>query len=106
MRVSIVQGAGMMPIVITTTADSAALTDDDADALRAKVEEAGLLDRSGARSGPQPDRPSYEITVEDEGRRNDIAFDDADLPDTVRSLIAWVGSVPGHERRIDPPGTR
>jgi len=104
MRVSIVQGGGLVPIVTTTIADSASLSHENAEALRRKVEDAGLFGLSAAGGDRHPDRPSYEITVEDDGRQNQVVLDDAALPDAVRSLISWVGSVPGHQQRIGPPG--
>jgi len=96
-RVTIVQGGGMVPIVTTTIADSAALSAEDAEVLRAMVAKGGLFGLSASAGDPQPDRPSYRITVEDDGRRHEVTLDDAGLPDAVRSLVSWVGAVPGHE---------
>ncbi len=99
------QGGGLVPIAIRTVADSASLSEEDGEMLRAKVEETGLLELSSNVGEAQPDRPSYRISVEDEGRQNDVSFDDAALPDAVRSFVSWVGSVPGHEERVGPPGS-
>lgn len=98
------QGGGLVPVVITTVADSASLSPEDAESLRAKVDDAGLLDASSSVGDPHPDRPSYQITVEGEGGRNQVSFGDAALPDAVRSLIGWINSVPGHEETVGRPG--
>jgi len=104
--VSVVQGGGLVPITIETVADSASLSADDGDALRDRVEELGLLGLSSSAGEAQPDRPSFRITVEDEGRLlNQLSFDDAALPDAVRSFVSWVSSVPGHEEHVGPPGS-
>jgi len=94
----------MVPVVTTTTADSASLSNLDAETLRAMVAAAGLLEFSSNTGDAHPDRPSYEITVEDAGRQNQVIFDDGVLPDAVRTLIQWIGSVPGHEQSVRPPG--
>ncbi len=99
------QGGGLVPITIKTVADSASLSAEDGEALRAKVEEAGLLRLSSSVGEAHPDRPSYQITVEDEGRRSQVSLDDGALPDAVRSFVSWVSSVPGHEERVGPPGS-
>jgi len=94
----------MVPVVTTTTADSASLSNLDAETLMAMVAAAGLLELSSNTGDVHPDRPSYEITVDDNGRQNRVIFDDGALPDALRSLIHWVGSVPGHQQTIGPPG--
>jgi len=94
----------MVPVVTTTAADSATLSAADGAVLRDMVTRAGLLGLPSSSASPQPDRPSYRITVEDGGRRSEVALDDAGLPDAVRSLVAWVGSVPGHEESVGPLG--
>jgi hypothetical protein len=104
MKLSIVQGGGLVPIVTTTVADSENLAPNHAQALRAKVEEADLFGLSSGATQRQPDRPSFVITVEDEDRQAELHFDDATLPDEVRALMSWVSSVPGREQRIGPPG--
>lgn len=104
MKLEIVQGGGLVPIVTTTVADSTKLAPQHAKALRAKVEEADLFGLSSRRSQAQPDRPSFQITVEDEDRQAELHFDDANLPDAVRSLVSWVSSVPGRQQQVGPPG--
>jgi len=103
-RVSIVQGGGLVPIVTTTVADAASLSADDAARLRALVDEAQLLELPSSQDRPQPDRPTYRITIEDDGRSTEVTLDDAALSDAVRALVAWVRSVPGHEESVSRLG--
>ncbi|HET7488885.1 MAG TPA: protealysin inhibitor emfourin [Acidimicrobiales bacterium] len=104
MKVTVEQGGGMVPVVITTVADAAALSAADAATLRAMVDDAGLLALASSAGEAHPDRPSYHLVVEHEGGRHEVAFDDASIPDAVRSLVSWVSSVPGHEEHVGPPG--
>jgi hypothetical protein len=91
--------------VTSTVADSAALTPEDADTLRTKVREAGLLDVPPRTNGPHdPDTQSYEITVEAGDRPITTVLDEHDLSPAIRSLIDWIESVPGHEETVDSPG--
>ena len=88
-----------MPVVTTTSADTATLAAEDADQLRAKVEHAGLVARD-----PAPNQPAYEITVEDGGQRTRVSLGEADLTKAQRDLIEFVGSVEGHEEQVGPLG--
>jgi hypothetical protein len=108
-KISIVQGGGIAGLVSTTVADSDSLAPKDAETLRSKVEEAGVFDLDPAATAAgdrQPDRPSYEVTVEDGARRCQIVLEEGSLPDSVRELISWVESVPGREERLSGPGGR
>lgn len=99
------QGGGLTGLVRTIVVDSALLSSDDAEALRVKVEASGLLhSSSNTEGGNQPDRPSYEITVENDRRSDRVAFSDAAVSDAVRALIEFVESVPTREDRLGPPG--
>lgn len=105
LKVSVVRGGGITGLVITTTVDSAALSGEDADMLRAKVDGAALADLPPTTSSPaQPDAQSYRITVEDNGQRNTIVLTERDLSPAVRSLISWVEQAPGREESVNPPG--
>lgn len=98
-------GGGMSGLIRTVVADSAQLAPGDAETLRAKVEAADLFNRSSdTAGGDQPDRPTYKITVEDEGRDHQVLLSDAAASDADRALIEFVESVPGHEDRLGRPG--
>ncbi|MDP9842390.1 protealysin inhibitor emfourin [Streptosporangium lutulentum] len=106
MKVSIVRGGGFAGLVTITTVDSASLTPGDAATLRAKVEQAGLSEPPGREGGspPMPDRFDYEVTVEDRGRAHTVRVSEQDLSAPLRSLIAYVDSLPGRQERVGPPG--
>ncbi|HEY9521847.1 MAG TPA: protealysin inhibitor emfourin [Thermopolyspora sp.] len=112
MRVSIVRGGGIAGLVMNTTADSASLAPEDADLLRAKVEQAGLFEAGGddrerpsepGRERP-PERFDYELRVEDQGRTHTLRLGERDLTGPQRALISYVGSVPGHREEVTPLG--
>ena len=106
MKISVVRGGGLAGVVQTTIADSDTLAPEHAAQLRRKVDEAGffgLPDDTG-RSPGTPDRFLYAVTVEDDDRTHTVRRAEADLPDAVQDLIAWVNSVPGRQDRLAPPG--
>jgi uncharacterized membrane protein YidH (DUF202 family) len=47
-----------------------------------------------------PDVQSYEITVSDDARTNTVVLGEASLSDEVRTLLAWLRTVPGHHETI------
>ena len=108
MKVSVVRGGGLAGLLETTTADSERLGGDDAARLRRKVEEAGFFDlpgdvpRAGGVGGA--DRFHYAVTVEDADRAHTVRRAEPDLPEALQALIDWVGSVPGAETGLAPPG--
>lgn len=105
LKVSVVRGGGLTGLVITTSVDSAALSREDADTLRTRVDGAALADLPPTTSRPgQPDAESYRITVEDNGQRNTIVLTERDVSPPVRSLISWVESAPGRQESVNPPG--
>ena len=106
MKVSVVRGGGLAGLVQTTIADSASLAPEHAAQLRSKVDEAGFFALPGdaPRSPGAADRFDYAVTVEDDDRTHTVRRAEADLPDAVQDLIAWVNSVPGRQDRLAPPG--
>ncbi len=105
MKVTVVRGGGLAGIVTETEVDSDQLSPDDADALEAKVREAGLFDLDDDASPPSyADEVSYRLSIEDGERSHTATLREGTLPDTVRSFISWLGAVPGHHKRISPPG--
>jgi hypothetical protein len=105
-KLTIVRGGGFAGLVTTTIVDTEALPPEDAKALVARVEQAGVLDlpHRGTRSTRQPDRSDYAVTVEDEGRKHTVLLGEEDLPAGVDSLISWASSLPDREERIEPLG--
>jgi Emfourin len=106
MKVSIVRGGGFGGLVTVTTADTASLAPEDAERLRAEVEQTGLFDLPEHMSGPpqQPHPFSYAVTVEDQDRTHTVRVSEEDLPESLSSLVSWVSSVEGREERVVPPG--
>ncbi len=105
MKVIVVRGGGLAGIVTETEVDSDQLSADDSNALEEKVRDAGLSELAEDPSPPSyPDEVSYRVTVEDGERSRSVTLREGTMPDTVRSLIAWLDAVPGHQKRISPPG--
>jgi hypothetical protein len=104
--VTVTRGGGLAGLVSTTTADTEALAPGDAEELRTKVEGSGLLQMPARVSGPRahPDAFDYAVTVEDGERTQTVSLSEDALPASVRSLISWLDSVPGHQEGIAPPG--
>jgi hypothetical protein len=76
------------------------LTPADAETLRAKVGDAGLLDLPSTGGSDLPDVQSYEITVEDDGRSNTVVLGEPTLTPEVRQLLTWLSAVPGHREHM------
>lgn len=106
MRVSVARGGGFGGLIRTTTADMDRLSPGDREKLPVLVRQAGLFDDPTAPNSeePEPDRFTYTVMVEDEGRRREVTFSERSLPEEVRNLISWVSTVDGHEESIGPPG--
>ena len=106
MKITVVRGGGIAGLVTTTSADSTALAPADAEALRARVEGARLWDLPTRLTGPTslPDAFDYQIIVEDGGRTKTLSVAEDAVSPSLRSLVEWLGSVPGHEDTISPPG--
>jgi hypothetical protein len=47
-----------------------------------------------------PDEMSYEVTVEDQGQATTRRFTEQTLPESLRSLIAWVDGRPERSQSI------
>ena len=107
MRVSVTRSGGFAGITRTTTADTNRLAPSDQQQLLALVRQAGLAGAAASQSqaAPQPDRFSYTVTVDDQGRKRSADFSEQSLPEEVRTLISWVGAVEGREESIGPPAT-
>lgn len=43
-----------------------------------------------------PDVQSYEITVSEDDRSHTVVLGEASLSEDVRTLLAWLRTVPGH----------
>ena len=107
MKISIVRGGGLAGMVTTTSLDTDDLTGPDDAALRAKVDQAAVFQphqRGAETTPPQPDRFSYELTVEDHDRRQTVRVRDQDLSPELHDLITWVHNSPARRQVVRPPG--
>jgi emfourin len=106
-KISIVRGGGLAGMVTTTSLDTDDLTGPDKAALRAKVDQAAVHQshrRGTERTPTQPDRFSYELTIEDNGRRQTLRIRDQDLSPELHDLITWVQNSPARRQEVRPPG--
>ena len=101
-----VRGGGFAGLVSTVSVDSEELAPGDAEALRTKVEEAGVFELSpqSEEGTAYPDAFHYEITVEEGDRRQSVVLREETLPEKARSLISWLDSIPASEQRVHPAG--
>ena len=85
--------------------DTEHLSPRDLQKLAALVEQAALFDAPVPEPGePEPDRFTYEVTVEDKGQTWKATYSERALPGEVRNLISWVTSISSHKDDIGPPG--
>jgi hypothetical protein len=107
MKLTVVRGGGVAGVPVKTELASADLSAEDAEALNRMVRAAKLfeLDESGSEPA-SPDEPSYELTVEDQGRVHTVRLRESATPEAVRALISWSESVPGAKTGIVLPGER
>ena len=103
MKVTIVRGGGIAGVSTRTELASDALSPDDASAFRHRVAESGVLETATpVKDGPaSPDEQQVELTVEHEGGTHTVRLRESQLPDQVRSLIAWTDSHPERREEIE-----
>jgi hypothetical protein len=106
MKLSVVRGGGIAGIASRTEVSTDSLSAEQARTLLEKVNQAGVLRHpEGDPGGVQhPDDLLYELTVEAEGRLHTVRLSESSLPEAVRSLIAWVDSVPSAQHTVERPG--
>ncbi len=104
MKLTITRGGGLAGIARQTELASDALPDDDAATLHDQVAGAEWLHEEAREApGVHPDEMSYEVTVEHEGRTTTQRFTEQTLPESLRSLIAWVDGRPERSQSIVRP---
>jgi Emfourin len=104
-KLTVIRGGGLAGVSRQAELSSDVLQPAEATKLDELVEGAGLLGEAAPREAPpaHPDEMSYEVIVEHEGRAQTLRFTEQTLPDSVRSLIAWIDSRPEHSKSIVPP---
>jgi Zn-dependent metalloprotease len=103
----VVRGGGLAGTVVKTELASDDLSPEDAGKLHELVRGAGLLEegKSKPSSSSLPDEPSYALTVEHGGRSRSVNLSESTMPEAVRSLISWSGSVPGAKTEVGRPSS-
>jgi len=106
MKVSVVRGGGLAGVATGTAVSSDSLPPEEADKLKRKVEEAGVLDAPDQEPGrpSHPDELSYGLTVEHEGVKRTVTLREGEVPDPVRGLISWIDQHPDREEWVGSPG--
>ena len=104
MKLTVIRGGGFAGLSTQAELSSDALPPAEATKLSELVEGAGLLEEPepAPREAPpaHPDELSYEVSVEHEGRAQTLRFTEQTLPESVRSLIAWVDSRPEQRKSL------
>ncbi|OLE14083.1 MAG: hypothetical protein AUI36_39355 [Cyanobacteria bacterium 13_1_40CM_2_61_4] len=105
MKLRIVRGGGLAGLATVTEVDSNALPAQEAEALSSKVAEMGFFDLPASfGSSEEPDRFNYAVTVSEANQTHTVTGGEQQLPQSMRSLISWVSSLPGAESHVERPG--
>jgi hypothetical protein len=94
MRIHFERSGGFAPAAMkrSVTVDTETLPADEARELVSLVESANLANLpppSGPRSA-RPDAFSYTLTIEDGGRQQTVCASDAEMPEAMYRLVAWL----------------
>jgi len=110
MKLEIVRAGGLAGVATRTELDADALDAEAAASFAGRVRESGLLARPpqpperGA-APRHPDELLYELTAQEQGHAHTQRYAEAELPEDVRELIAWVDGRPERSEAIEPPGS-
>ena len=66
------------------------------------VEDADGLKLHHAAPPSRPDEPSYELTLEHDGRTRTVRLGESTMPAAIRALASWALEVPGAVTRLVP----
>jgi emfourin len=97
LKLTITRGGGFAGLTRQTELASNALPPDAATELHELLEGSGLLAETvSQKEAPpaHPDEMSYEVRIEDEAGARTQRFTEQTLPDSVRSMIAWIDARP------------
>jgi hypothetical protein len=90
MRVTFERSGGFAGLMLTTSIESAALSEGEAMRLRQLVESANFFQLPAEiPSSAQPDSFQYEMTVEMDNQQHTVAVGETSVPETLRPLINW-----------------
>ncbi len=93
MRITLEQSGGFAGLLITKTIDTHDLSSAEARQLEQWVKESNFFQLTSiVEASPQPDRFGYTLSIEMEGRTHSIEVSETNMPEKVRSIIAWMQS--------------
>ncbi|MGZ8161552.1 MAG: protealysin inhibitor emfourin [Methylobacter sp.] len=91
MHITIQRTGGFTAIPVTKTVDVAAMPPNEATQLRQMVEGADFFNLpSTIASTPQPDRFTYQISVEQDGKRHSVTFGETAMPPGIKPLVDFL----------------
>ncbi|WP_287929683.1 protealysin inhibitor emfourin [Arthrobacter sp.] len=95
MKLTIRRGGGLAGMVAQTELDASSLPKPDAETFAWEIDRAGLREQPvPPPSSRWPDAQLYEISLEEAGPPVSVHYTDANLPEGVRLLLAWVDQRP------------
>jgi hypothetical protein len=110
-KVTIAHGGTIVPVVVTTEADTELLDPEPAEQLRRLIAAvgplgAGALGDEPANAPPaQPDRGAYRVTIADGEASRTAVMREQDVSPSVQELIDFVAAAPGAGTEVRPQGT-
>lgn len=91
MHITIQRTGGFTAIPVTKTVDVAAMPPNEATQLRQMVEGADFFNLPSAiTSTPQPDRFTYQISVEQDGKRHSVTVGETAMPPGIKPLVDFL----------------
>jgi hypothetical protein len=89
MKVTIQQSGGYLGY-LRKTVDTSQLDPAEEARFRSLVEQSNLLAMQGEQRSKAGNMPTYEITIEMDGRVHQITFDDATKPESAAPLLKYI----------------
>lgn len=103
MKLTIRRGGGLAGVVSQTELDAETLPHTAAEAFAGAVARANLAGQPvPAPARDWPDAQLYEISLEGNEAPVSVFYTDENLPETVRTLMAWVDGRPERVESINP----
>ena len=92
LQITFERSGGFAGMRLSTTVDTASLSEKEAQTLRQLLEEADFfnLPAQMVSRSPQPDRFQYTVTVEEDGRQHTVTISEEVMPAKLRPLIKWL----------------
>ncbi len=110
MKVTIAHGGTIVPVVVTTEADTELLDPEPAQQLRRLIAAVGPLGADAVGDEPandppaQPDRGAYRVTIADGEASQTTVMREQDVSPSVQELIDFVAAAPGAGTTVRPQG--